>query len=39
MSDGHCPDCGAYSPDHEERPFQCDECGRFFPELRFRRQA
>jgi ribosomal protein S27AE len=28
-----CPDCGAYSPDHIDRPFRCGNCGSFFPEL------
>jgi transposase len=27
-----CPDCGAISPKYD-RPFECSECGEFFPEL------
>lgn len=28
-----CPECGAESPEYE-RPFVCEACGGFFPELR-----
>jgi hypothetical protein len=30
-----CPNCEAFDPAYE-RPFECDACGYFFPELEFR---
>lgn len=38
MSDAACPDCGHYDGEDpfEGRPWQCDSCGAFFPELAFR---
>ena len=38
MTTDTCPDCGHYDGDSpfEARPWQCDNCGAFFPELDFR---
>lgn len=41
MSDpDKCPDCGYYDgADPFDRPWMCDECGAFFPELDFRSEG
>lgn len=33
MTTPSCPKCGDESADYE-RPFECDECNLFFPEIR-----
>ena len=36
--DDACPDCGHYdgADPFDERPWECDNCGAFFPKLTFR---